>query len=60
MLVSVMTIQATPKPIAVAATAPTHTASTLPASTDHSRFHQRVRVASGDGKAVTSTPVAAR
>jgi Lon-like protease len=60
MLVRVMTIHATPNPMTVAAMAPTQMASTLPATTDHARLHQRVRVASGAGRAVTSTPVGAR
>ena len=51
MLVRVMTAHATPKPMAVAASAPTHTASTLLAATAHTRLHQRVRVASGAGSA---------
>ncbi len=60
MPVSVMTAHAAPKPITVAVTAPTQTASTLPATTAHTRRHQRVLVANGAFTAETSTPAGAR
>lgn len=55
-----MTSHAAPKPITVASTAPTQTASTLPATTDQIRRNTDGRVASGVCSAVTSTPVVAR
>ena len=59
MFVSVMTSAAVPKPMMVATTAPTQTASTLPATTAHSRRHQGDRRASGALTSDTSTPAGA-
>lgn len=55
-----MTIQAVPNAMTVAAMAPTQMASTLLATMDHSRRHQRVRGAAGARSSATSSPFAAR
>jgi len=59
MFVSVMTSAAVPNPMMVATTAPTQTARTLPATTDHSRRHQGDRRAIGAFTSDTSTPAGA-
>ena len=60
MSVRVMTIQANPNATTVATMAPTQTASTLLATTDHKRRHQRGRVAAGARTSFNSTPTGAR
>ena len=59
MFVRVITSMAVPKPTMVATIAPTHTASTLLATTDHRRRHQRDRRASGARTSATSNPAGA-
>ena len=59
MFVRVMTSAAVPNPMTVASTAPTHTASTLPATTDHSRRHHGDRRDIGAFISATSTPAGA-
>ena len=59
MFVRVMTSAAVPIPMIVASTAPTQTASTVPATTDHSRRHHGDRRAIGALISATSTPAGA-
>ena len=59
-LVRVITVHAVPNPITVAAMAPTHTARTLLATTDHSRRHHCERLAIGARCSLISNPVGAR
>ena len=59
MSVRVMMIHAVPNAMTVAAMAPTHTASTLLATTDHKRRHHRVRTAGGALTSATSSPLVA-